>query len=99
MAGTWDVPDATFDSKNNIWYACTRLSPPDGDELGIIGYDRTGKVVVKAPLDPGMKPDNLGAPHFGKCMPRPRHLRAQPLLLGVSLSSCHPLPHQTRRAG
>ena len=55
---TWDIPDAAFDSPSNTLYAVTRLHPPSGDALGIVGYDRAGAVVsTLVPLDPEMKPE------------------------------------------
>jgi hypothetical protein len=64
---TWDVPDAAFDGPSNTLYAVARLRPPQGEALGVIGYDRTGAVVsALAALDPAMKPDNLGAPHMDR---------------------------------
>jgi hypothetical protein len=60
----WDIPDAAFDSVNNILYACTRLRP-QSDELSIIAYDRTGaKLGKRVRMNKDFAPDNLGAPYF-----------------------------------
>jgi hypothetical protein len=60
---TWDVPDAAFDESTDTLYMVTRVKS-DSDNLKLVAYGRNGAVKSSHPLDLGMKPDNLGAPHF-----------------------------------
>jgi hypothetical protein len=60
---TWDIPDAGFDEKNNVFYAVQRINHGE-PELHIVGYNSSGSIIRTTPLDPAFAPDNLDAPNF-----------------------------------
>jgi hypothetical protein len=60
---TWDIPDAGFDEKHNVFYAVKRINHGE-PELHIVGYNSSGSIIHTTPLDPAFAPNNLDAPNF-----------------------------------
>ena len=61
---TWDIPDASFDTASNTFWAVMRVHH-GSEQLKLVAYNATsGSVLSEVQLPSAYKPDNINGAHF-----------------------------------